>query len=169
MSRRKTTVGARKRSRGLDPGTRERESQREFGSSPPEGFEPMPSEKKAARRDSSPVDLGIGSRSQFADPLRPVPGVQPHGLLVVPPRGGSGYCSSGESAFRGHRLATDRRRTMETDHRPDPRLVLPRSWVSYRETPRGVDVLAVGLDEIGRLMQSGLSQEDLLSIRTRQI
>jgi hypothetical protein len=27
----------------------------------------------------------------------------------------------------------------------------------------------VGLDEIGRLMQSGLSQEDLLSIRTRQI
>ncbi len=42
-------------------------------------------------------------------------------------------------------------------------------WVSYRETLRGVDVLAVGPDEIGRLMQSGLSQEDLLSIRTRQI
>ena len=42
-------------------------------------------------------------------------------------------------------------------------------WVTYRETPRGVDVLAVGPDEIGRLMQSGLSQEDLLSIRIRQI
>ena len=42
-------------------------------------------------------------------------------------------------------------------------------WVSYRETPRGVDVLAVGLEEIGPLMQSGLGQEDLLGIRTRQI
>jgi membrane-anchored protein YejM (alkaline phosphatase superfamily) len=41
-------------------------------------------------------------------------------------------------------------------------------WVSYRETPQGVEVLVVGLDEIDRLAKQPVS-DDQPVIRTRQI
>ena len=139
------------------------------GSSSHEGLVPAPSEKTAAYRDSRSVDLGIGSRSQLADPLRPVPDTQPHGLLVVPPAVEADIAREEDQLFAetGSRLTTDARWKLIIDQTLD--WYFRDRWVSYRETPRGVDVLAVGLDEIGRLMQSGLSREDLLSIRTRQI
>jgi hypothetical protein len=67
----------------------------------------------------------------------------------------------------GSRLTPDARWKLIVDQTLDR--YFRDQWVSYRETPVGVDVLAVGLDEIGRLMRSNLSQEELLSIRTRQI
>src|SRR5262245_47556208 len=41
-------------------------------------------------------------------------------------------------------------------------------WVSYRESEEGVEVLAVGLDEIERL-EGNLSEEEWKAVRTRQI
>jgi len=41
-------------------------------------------------------------------------------------------------------------------------------WVSHRETPQGVEVLAVGMDEIDRLSKQAVS-DDTSVIRTRQI
>jgi hypothetical protein len=40
--------------------------------------------------------------------------------------------------------------------------------ISYRVTPQGVEVLAVGLDEIGELLR-GKTQEELLTIISRQM
>ncbi len=40
--------------------------------------------------------------------------------------------------------------------------------LAYRHTPQGVEVLAVGVVEIGQLLR-GMSQEELLTIRTGQI
>jgi hypothetical protein len=130
---------------------------------------PVPSEEKTAHRDCESVELGIGSRSHLADAVRPVPGVQPHGLLVVPPEVEAGIARQEDELFEdtGLRLTAAARFKLIIDQTLD--WYFRDQWVSYRETPRGVDMLAVGPDEIGRLMQSSLSQEDLLSIRTRQI
>jgi hypothetical protein len=129
----------------------------------------VPSEEKRIRRECESVELGIGSRSHLADPVRPVPGVQPHGLLDVPPEVEAEIARQEDQLFEdtGARLTAAARFKLIVDQTLD--WYFRDQWVSYRETPRGVDMLAVGPDEIGRLMQSGLSQEDLLSIRTRQI
>jgi hypothetical protein len=129
----------------------------------------VPSEENTARRDCESVELGIGSRSHLADRARPVPGAQPHGLLHVPPEVEAEIAREEDQLFEetGSRLTADARSKLIMDQTLD--WYFRDQWVSYRETPRGVDLLAVGPDEIGRLMQSGLSQEDLLSIRTRQI
>jgi len=169
MSQRKTTAGAGSAPEGSTQEIEGLNPSRESGSSFHESLEPVPSEKKAARHDSESVELGIGSRSQLADPVRPVPGVHPHGLLVVPPEVEAHIAREEDQLFEdtGSRLTADAIGKLIIDQTLD--WYFRDRWVSYRETPRGVDVLAVGLDEIGRLMQSGLSQEDLLSIRTRQI
>ena len=129
----------------------------------------MSFEEKPTRRDSESVELGIGSRSILADPVRPVPRMQPHGLLAVPPEVEAEIAREEDQLFEetGSRLSADARWKLIIDQTLD--WYFRDQWVSYRETPRGVDMLAVGPDEIGELMQSGLSQEDLLSIRTRQI
>jgi hypothetical protein len=130
---------------------------------------PVPFEEKTTSRDCESVELGIGSRSHLADVVRPVPGVQLHGLLVVPPEVEAEIARQEDQLFEdtGSRPTADARWKLIIDQTLD--WYFRDQWVSYRETPRGVDMLAVGLGEIGRLMQSGLSQEDLLSIRTRQI
>jgi hypothetical protein len=155
MSRRKTTVGA---ASAPDGSTEELDS-----------LGPVPSKEKTARRDCESVELGIGSRSQLADPVRPVHGVQPRGLLAVPPEVEAEIARQEDQLFEdtGSRLTADARWKLIIDQTLD--WYFRDKWVSYRETPRGVDMLAVGPDEIGRLMRSGLSQDDLISIRTRQI
>jgi hypothetical protein len=40
--------------------------------------------------------------------------------------------------------------------------------VVYRVTPQGVEVLAVGLDEVGKLVR-GMTQEELLQITSAQL
>src|SRR4051812_2578839 len=85
MSPKKPTVGT-----GTDPegSTQDFESlnpPQENGSSYHTSLESVPSEEKQIRRECESVELGIGSRSHLADPFRPVPRVQPHGLLAVPP------------------------------------------------------------------------------------
>jgi hypothetical protein len=128
-----------------------------------------PSEEKTNHRDCESVELGIGSRSHLADPVRPVPGVRPHGLLDVPPEVEAEIAREEDQLFEetGSRLTADARWKLIIDQTLD--WYFRDQWVSYRETPQGVDMLAVGPDEIGRLMQSGLSRQDWLSIRTRQI
>ena len=169
MSRRKTTVGTGSDPEGLTQELEGLNPPRESGPSFHESLEPVPSEKKAARHDCESVELGIGSWSQLADPVRPVPGVQPHGLLVVLPKVEAHIAREQDQLFEdtGSRLTANAIGKLIIDKTLD--WYFRDRWVSYRETPRGVDVLAVGLNEIGRLMQSGLSQEDLLSIRSRQI
>jgi hypothetical protein len=95
--------------------------------------------------------------------------VQPRGLLIVPPELEADIAREEDRLVEdtGSRLTADARWQWLLDQTLDR--YFRDQWVSYRETPRGVDVLAVGPDEIGRLMRSGLSQDDLLSIRTRQI
>jgi len=134
-----------------------------------EGHEPGGSSRTLARCDPESVELGIGSRSQFDDPQQQAPGSRPHGLLVVPTEVEAEVTREEDQLFKetGSRLTPDARWRMVIDQTLD--WYFRDQWLSYRETPQGVDVLAVGLGEIGRLMQSGLGQEELLSIRTRQI
>src|SRR4051812_6051933 len=98
-----------------------------------------------------------------------LPGGRPHGRLVIPTEVEAEITREENQLFEqtGSRLTPDARWRMVVDQTLD--WYFRDQWVSYRETPQGVDVLAVGFDEIGRLMKSGLSQKDLLSIRTRQI
>ena len=95
--------------------------------------------------------------------------VQPRGLLIIPAEVEAIVAQVEPQLLedQGPRLAPDVRWKLIIDQTLD--WYFRDQWVSYRETPRGVDVLAVGLKEIGQSMQSGLSQDELLTSRTRQI
>lgn len=131
----------------------------------PDRPEEMPTQVPAEPAES--IELG-GAGYRLTDASCPQPEAPgPRGLLPVPP-GVEEVVRAEESRLHEHGLvpgAEARRRLMD-EHCLDH--FFRDEWVSYRETPRGVDVLAVGLDEIGRLMKS-LDPEALPTVRTRQV
>ena len=111
------------------------------------------------------VTLGLGSHYQYLEP-RPI--ARPRGLLPVPAAVAAFVAAEEDRILKQHgiQLADAAKRRMLNEATLDA--YYRYEWVSYRETSQGVEVLAVGLDEIGRLTQQRVVN-DQPPIRTRQI
>lgn len=94
---------------------------------------------------------------------RPRPLPQPRGLLPVPPEV---QCQVEADAAKHQPYYTEAYRKLVTDF-----LTLSYYYggqqVAYRKTHQGVEVLAVGLDEIGRLRETLSAEENLTVIHTQ--
>jgi hypothetical protein len=114
------------------------------------------------------VTLGLGSHYQYLEPGQPFPSARPRGLLPVPAQVAA-FVAREEARILGEhgvQLSEETKRRMLNEGTLDA--YYRYEWVSYRETLEGVEVLAVGLDEIGRLPKQPVSGDQPL-IRTRQI
>lgn len=93
---------------------------------------------------------------------------KPRGLLPVPPEVAETVAREESRLASEHGFAV----TAETRRRMLNQQTLDHyyrdHWISYRETPQGVEVLAVGVDEIGQLLRR-LSQADQLLVQTKLV
>jgi hypothetical protein len=115
------------------------------------------------------VTLGMGSHYQYLEPGQPShASARARGLLPAPAPVAEFVAAEEARILRQHgiQLSAETRRRMLNDGTLDA--YYRYEWVSYRETPQGVEVLAVGLDEIDRLSKPQVSGDQLV-IRTRQI
>ena len=115
------------------------------------------------------VTLGLGSHYQYLEPGQaPSSAARPRGLLPVPAQVAAFVAGEEARILREHgvQLSEETKRRMLNEGTLDA--YYRYEWVSYRETPQGVEVLAVGLDEIGRLPKQPVS-DDQPPICTRQI
>jgi len=118
---------------------------------------------------SESVALGLGSHYQYLEPGQPShPSARPRGLLSVPPPVAEFVAAEEARILRQHgiQLTEETKRRMLNEGTLDA--YYRYEWVSYRETPQGVEVLAVGLDEIDRLSKQPVSADQPV-VRTRQI
>jgi hypothetical protein len=131
-------------------------------------------EKEAEQPDEGPglegVELGVGKGFREVDehgrPLvmsRP----KPRGLLAVPPEVEAVVVREEARLLEERGIVP----TPEARQRMVDSLTLQYYYedfdVAYRPTPEGVEVLAVGHEEIGRLVR-GMSQEERLKLKVGQ-
>jgi hypothetical protein len=122
-----------------------------------------------SRGEEETLILGIGSRSQFVEEPRGNPPMSyPHGLLPTPPDVRAVVAKEETRLLETHGLVLSPQAHQSLVNEQTLSHFLGGQWISYRETTQGPDVLAVGLEEIGRLMQL-LGPQELLTVRTRQI
>ncbi|HEV3080769.1 MAG TPA: hypothetical protein VGY66_13355 [Gemmataceae bacterium] len=114
------------------------------------------------------VALGLGSHHRYLEPGGPSSRAKPRGLLSVPAPVTEFVATEAARILRQHgiQLTEETKRRMLNEGTLDA--YYRYEWVSYRETPQGVEVLVVGLDEIDRLAKQPVS-DDQPVIRTRQI
>jgi hypothetical protein len=115
------------------------------------------------------VTLGLGSRYQYLEPGQPSQAnARPRGVLPVPAPVAAFVAAEEARVLRQHdiQLTEEAKRRMLNDGTLDA--YYRDEWVSYRETPQGVEVLAVGLEEIDRLSKQPVS-DDTSVIHTRQV
>jgi hypothetical protein len=93
---------------------------------------------------------------------------KPRGLLPVPPEVVGHVEQEALRAVKGHgfTLTDDAKRRMLNEGTLD--WFYRDQWVSYRETHQGVEVLAVGLEEIGELARR-LTAEERSGVKTRLV
>jgi hypothetical protein len=93
---------------------------------------------------------------------------QPRGLLPVPPQVAEHVDQEAARAQReyGFALTPAARQQMLHDGTLD--WYYRDQWVSYRETADGVEVLAVGLDEVGGAA-SRLTEEERRQVKTKLV
>jgi hypothetical protein len=99
-------------------------------------------------------------------PDRALPG--PRGLLPVPPEVAEHVEreAARAQAEHGFLLTEEARRRMR--HQGTLDWFYRDRWVSYRETLQGVEVLAVGLEEVGELA-SRLTEEERAGVTTKLV
>jgi hypothetical protein len=115
------------------------------------------------------VTLGLGSQYQYLEAGKPShSSTRPRGLLPVPAPVAKFVAAEEARILRQHgiQLTEETKRRMLNEGTLDA--YYRYEWVSYRETPQGVEVLAVGLDEIDRLSKQPVSADQPV-LRTRQI
>lgn len=109
--------------------------------------------------------------STFIDPQHPACDAtrpQPRGFLPIPPEVAEhvGKETARVQKERGLTLSEEARRRMLNQGTLD--WFYRDQWVSYRETPQGVEVLAVGLEEVGELA-GRLTEEERSGVRTKLV
>ena len=93
---------------------------------------------------------------------------QPRGLLPVPPEVAEHVEKEAAraQAEHGFTLTEEARRRML--HQGTLDWFYRDLWVSYRETPQGVEVLAVGLEEVGELA-SRLTEDERAGVKSKLV
>jgi hypothetical protein len=93
---------------------------------------------------------------------------KPRGILPIPPAVAELIAREEARVQKQHgvKLTDEARRKMLNDQTLD--WFYRDQWVSYRETDQGVEILAVGPEEIEQL-KGRLSGEEQQTIRTRQV
>jgi len=113
------------------------------------------------------IDLGSFDLVQVLNAPSVAARPKPKGILPVPPEVETLVAREDARLLKEHGIVSteeDRRRQVDS-------LTLQYYFegydVAYRQTPQGIEVLAVGLQEIGELLRV-ISQEELLKIRVGQ-
>jgi hypothetical protein len=93
---------------------------------------------------------------------------QPRGLLPVPPAVAEHVEREARRAEKefGFQLTPEARQRML--HQGTLDWFYRDQWVTYRDTPLGVEILAVGLEEVGALAQK-LTPEQRTTLTTKQV
>ncbi|MCI0461696.1 MAG: hypothetical protein L0Z62_32495 [Gemmataceae bacterium] len=109
--------------------------------------------------------------STFTDQTRPASDTtspKPRGLLPVPPEVANHVEQEAARAQREHGFALTEKARRRMLHEGALDWFYRDQWVSYRETPQGIEVLAVGLEEVGELA-SRLSAEERAGVKSKLV
>ncbi len=93
---------------------------------------------------------------------------KPRGLLPVPPEVAQHVEQEAARAQREHGFALTEETRRRMLHEGALDWFYRDQWVSYRESSQGVEVLAVGLEEVGELA-SRLSAEERAGVKSKLV
>src|SRR5262245_26336460 len=94
--------------------------------------------------------------------------IRPRGLLPVPPEVAQHVEKEAARVQSEHGFSLTEEATQRMRNEGTLDWFYRDQWVSYRMTPQGVEVLAVGLEEIGTLANT-LTQEQRATVRTKLV